>query len=483
MRINFIWSPAPCLIAILTLACTLWSAPSVSLEQQNPTPNRPKPKWPPLTSHVVMISISGLRSDFADKPDQDRLKIPTLRALREAGTYAIGVESVYPSQSLPAQASIVTGLLPADHNITSDYAFDDQTGLPSLTAHNSANEIKGDTIWKAAKRDGLVTATIGYPLTAGAAVGFNLTEVLKGNKRFLEFENNSASQQIPTDILNEVKLKSEAISHAPKSALALEIALDEFKAEVSAQLITKYSPNLLLINFTSFDLAQRHDGILSASAKSVLETIDKLIQKILTATVRAKLREETTFLLFSDRGLSQIEHEFKPNALLAQKGLLNLDEQGKIKSWRAVAQSFGGSAAIFIKNPRDEATLREIEAIFTGLEKGTDNPLWRLLSRRDALRLGCDPHASLYLDAAPRFAFSSQINGSLMERAEDHSASGYLPSRAETRGVLIIAGKGVKAKQRIEYARLIDIAPTVARFLGLELKSSRGRVLSEVVTQ
>ena len=51
------------------------------------------------------------------------------------------------------------------------------------------------------------------------------------------------------------------------------------------------------------------------------------------------------------------------------------------------------------------------------------------------------------------------------------------------RATLIIAGKGIKANQRIEYARLIDIAPTVARLLGLEMKSARGRVLSEVVTQ
>ena len=51
------------------------------------------------------------------------------------------------------------------------------------------------------------------------------------------------------------------------------------------------------------------------------------------------------------------------------------------------------------------------------------------------------------------------------------------------RAVLVISGKGIKPSQKIEYARLIDIAPTIVRLLGLEMKTARGRVLSEVIAQ
>jgi hypothetical protein len=162
---------------------------------------------------------------------------------------------------------------------------------------------------------------------------------------------------------------------------------------------------------------------------------------------------------------------------------LTIDEQGNIKSWNAVVQSFEGSAALFLKNKQDETMAREVEKLFNELDRNSDNPLWRIISRRDAARLGADPRVSLYLDAAPRYKISPRANGSTVAKTDDRTAYGYLPSRAEMRATLILTGKGIKAGQRIEYARLIDIAPTVVRLLGLEMKSARGRSLSEVITQ
>lgn len=410
-------------------------ASSQNVQQQKPTPTaKPKPKPPKLTSRVVLVSISGLRADFANNPDAFRLKMPTIQSLRTKGSYAVGIESVYPSQTKPAHTSIATGVLPADHGITSDYAFEEQAGLPSTRPHFSSKEIKAETIWDAAKREDLITATVGYPLTADAAINFNLPEV-------------------PTD------------------------------AAALAGLIQKERPHLILINFTSFDIAQRRFGLLSKEALTALELIDGSIKKITEAIEQGKLTDETTVFIVSDYGVSSVEQEFRPNVLLSKKGFLTTDEQGNIKSWRAVAQGFGGSAAIFIKNPQDEAAIRDVEKVFRDLEKESDNPLWRITLRRDAARLGADPRAAIYLDAAPKFTISPRANGSFIGKADERVAHGYLPSRAEMRATLIIAGKGIKANQRIEYARLIDIAPTIARLLGLEMKSARGRVLSEVIAQ
>jgi hypothetical protein len=49
------------------------------------------------------------------------------------------------------------------------------------------------------------------------------------------------------------------------------------------------------------------------------------------------------------------------------------------------------------------------------------------------------------------------------------------------RAALVAAGRGLKTGAKIEHARLIDLAPTVARLLGLELRAARGRVISEVI--
>ncbi len=439
MRNRIVLTIAGLFVALFLLNKLPFGPLQAQQQKPTPTPTPGKPKPPKLTSRVIMISVSGLRNDYANSPETFRLKIPNIQSLRSKGSYAVGLESVYPSQTIPAHVSMMTGNLPADHGITSDYSFDEQTGTQS-SIFQSSKAIKSDTIWEAAKRENLMTAAVGFPLTDEANITFN----------FPELANSS----------------------------------DTAKAEKVLTLIEKNNPNLLLVNFTSFANAQRRFGLLSEESKSALELIDSLVGKILAATEQAKLIGEITFLILSDHGASKIEREFRPNALLAKKGFLTTDSQGNVKSWKAIAQSFGGSAAIFLKNPQDETLRQEVETLFTELqEKSDDNPLWRITVRREAARLGADHRPAFYLDAAPSFQISARATGSTISKTEDRAANGYLPSRAEMRAALIISGKGIKTGKRIEYARMIDIAPTIARLLGLEMKTARGRVLSEVIAQ
>jgi hypothetical protein len=78
---------------------------------------------------------------------------------------------------------------------------------------------------------------------------------------------------------------------------------------------------------------------------------------------------------------------------------------------------------------------------------------------------------------------SPRLRGATVAKAADRGAHGYLPQRSEMRGALIASGRGIKAGAKVEYARLIDIAPTIARLLGLEIRAARGKVISEVIDQ
>jgi len=333
---------------------------------------------------------------------------------------------------------MITGSLPADHWITSDYSFDQESALQSKEPHKSAKEIKTETIFDVARRDGLVVAAVGFPLTTEAAIVFNQPD-----------------------------------------------AADDFvKAVSAADIIEKHRPHLLLVNFTSFDQAQRRYGSLSAESVRAMESIDGLIKKIVDAAETSRIAEETTFILASDSGASKVEKQFNPNVLLAKKGWLASDDQGRITSWRAVAQSFGGSAAVFVKDPKDEDFIHEVETFFNQQAEKPDSPIWRIITRREATKLGADPRPALYLDAAPFYAITAKTTGSSitnLTKGADRASHGYAPSRVEMRALFVIAGKGIKPGAQTPYARLIDIAPTVARLLGLEMKTARGRVISEVI--
>ncbi len=368
---------------------------------------------PPISSYVILITISGLRSDFVTGAESERLNLPTIQSLRSQGSFAVGIESVFPSQTIPAHASMITGSPPADHGVTSDYPFDLEIASQSKELRNSAREIRIETVFEVARRAKLVTAAVGFPLTADAAISFNRPDT----------------------------------------------AEDYFKAAAAAEIIEKHRPNLLLVNFTSFDAAQRRHGLLSPESLKAMETIDGLVKKIIDATESSRIAEETTFILVSDSGASKVEKVFSPNVLLAKKKWLVSDGQGRITSWRAVAQSYGGSAAVFVKDPKDEDFIREVETFFTQQAEKTDSPIWRVINMRDATKLGADPRAALYIDAAPNYAITAKTTGSPVTKSPkgaDRTARGYAPSRVEMRALFVIAGKGIKSGAQTPYARLIE---------------------------
>lgn len=455
------------------LICVV-AVPSFRAQQPQTAKQESLSKLPKISSHVILISISGLRSDFVVNAEASRLRIPAIQSLRVNGSFAIGVESVFPSQTNPAHATIATGTLPSDHGIYSDHPFDEKSAAQAPERSRLAEEIKIDTVWEIAKRANLITAAAGFPLTAGAAISFNLPDDLEGT--------NSNPPELRNEILSAMKSESFARPVGRKDKVFIQ-SRDSFRAAAAGYLIEKHHPDLLLVNFTSLDLAQRRYGLLSEESVVALEQIDDLVRKIVEATARARIAAETTFIIVSDYGAAKIEREFAPNVALAKKGWLSVDAQGRIVSWRAAAQTFGGSAAIFLKNPQDENFVREVEEFFRQQYEESDSPIWRVITSRDAAKLGADPRVALYLDAAPSYTLSPRTTGSTITRASERVAHGYSPSRSEMRATLIVAGKGINRGVKIEYARLIDIAPTIARLLGLEMKTARGRAIAEVINK
>lgn len=171
--------PQILLLLPLALISCLFADLAGQPHRQNSSKQESKTKTLPISSHVVLITISGLRSDFVTNAESYRLRIPTILSLRAKGSYAVGIESVFPSQTLPSHATIITGSLPADHGVTADYAFDEKGSLQSPQPYRSAKSIKTDTICDLARRGNLVTAAVGFPLTTDAVIDFNLPDTVE----------------------------------------------------------------------------------------------------------------------------------------------------------------------------------------------------------------------------------------------------------------------------------------------------------------
>ncbi|MBC7876113.1 MAG: alkaline phosphatase family protein [Anaerolineales bacterium] len=98
--------PATATIALTTPTVT--SVPTLTL---TPIPTITS-TLEPATKHVIILSIDGLR------PDAIQLApMPNLLELMKTSAYTLTAQTVHPSATLPAHASMLTGLCPAKHGV------------------------------------------------------------------------------------------------------------------------------------------------------------------------------------------------------------------------------------------------------------------------------------------------------------------------------------------------------------------------------
>src|SRR5688572_4140200 len=100
------------------------------------------PKAGAVSSHIVIISVDGLRPDAIAK-----YNATTLLKLRNEGAAAAHAQTIFPSKTLPSHASMVTGVTPAVHGITWN---SDKTGEFGF--------VKVETVFELAKNQGFTTA-------------------------------------------------------------------------------------------------------------------------------------------------------------------------------------------------------------------------------------------------------------------------------------------------------------------------------------
>jgi hypothetical protein len=82
--------------------------------------------------------------------------------------------------------------------------------------------------------------------------------------------------------------------------------------------------------------------------------------------------------------------------------------------------------------------------------------------------LSADPDAELSIDAAPGVYFSDRFEGPLVrDSLKDRGTHGQLPTRPGLEASFIVAGPGVSGGRNLGQMALTQVAPTLARLLGL----------------
>jgi len=367
---------------------------------------------------VIVISLDGVRHDYLD-----RAPFPAFARIAREGLRAGRLIPVYPANTFPGHVSLATGATPAVHGIV-DNRFWDRARNERFDYSNDARWIDAEPLWAAAERQGVHAATFFW-------VGSET-----------DWRGVGARYRVaPFDA---------KVGEAEKVARIL----------AWLDLPPRDRPRLVMSYWHGADDAGHANGPDSPEVAVALAEQDRELGRLLAGLDARGAWSHTTLFVVSDHGMTKVG----PSVPLAQ-ALRSAKVSAHVEPSSSVAH-------VFLENPSDLARAERALAELAGVH----------VDRREALP------ASLHLSHPTR-------TGDLVVRADPpytlgksgltgrgpRGMHGYSPEHPDMAGIFLAIGRGVPAGAKLEEVRMIDVAPTAARLLGIDPpRNAEGRAVAAI---
>lgn len=420
-----------------------------------------------------------LSADALVFEDVEYLKnMPNYRKYLEGGCRVERVRSIYPTITYPCHTTMCTGVWPEKHGIYGNLEL--RPGADYTPWHWYHKSVQWDEdLFRAAKRAGLSTAAIFWPVTGcHPDIDYLINEYWPepGDTDIREVFRRAGSSKEMIDIV-EKNLQDCVIRTHPAS--------EEFLMRCAHDIIVNHQPDLLMIHPANVDAYRHQSGLFNDRVTRGVEETDAYIGQLMAAVEEAGLEDCTNFVLCSDHGQIDIKRNVSPNVLLAEAGYIDVDETGKLLSWRAWCQSGGSCAMVHLSDPSDRALY---EGVYSLLKEKAAEEVYgftRVFTREEAKNeQHLDGPFSFVLETDGFTSFGEALTRPLvrgMDRKDYRyggATHGHLPDKGP-QPVFSAKGPGFRENVTIPRADLVDEAPTYARLLGIGLKNADGRVLEE----
>ena len=254
------------------------------------------------------------------------------------------------------------------------------------------------------------------------------------------------------------------------------VAADQQRAKFNVYLLDKKKPRLLFCYFSGLDTEEHESGPYSPGTFAVLEQIDTLVGQVQAAAERLG-NGQAVICVVSDHGFFRVEKELRLNSVFREEGLLELNEKGKVSSWKAFGWSSSGSAAVLLSDPSDTALVSKTRSILRQLSEDPNHGIHRILEKEDIARLGGFPNAAFLVGMREGFKISEEASGPRLRSFSASGSHGFLPDQAEMNSVFLISGPGIPSGLPLGLIDMRDIAPTLAGILSITLPQAEGRAL------
>ncbi|MDA0834330.1 MAG: alkaline phosphatase family protein [Planctomycetota bacterium] len=426
------------------------------------------------TRHVIVISVDGLPAYLFDDPNAS---MKTIRGLAANGAVAAGMTVSNPSVTWPNHTSLVTGVRPEKHGVLFNGVLEKAgPGLPiNVNPHKTKSElVRVRTVVDVAHEQGLRTAGINWPCTRNSGT------------LDVDFPDSPDTFQFSTpEFLDSLKqanlLSDEMIGNFTKYSV---VKRDEIWTDAVCHVIREQKPHLVLFHPLNVDAVHHRYGPQTWAGYSAVAFADACIRRVLDAVDNAGIRDTTTIFVVSDHGFNTIPKTLQPNVVLRQAGLLTV-EANKVTATRAHVFPEGGIGMLYLTVPeKKEEDRNKVVELFGGLE-GIDS----IVLPDEFAKYGLpqpdeyEQMADIILVAKPGYGFSGTATGDefVIPSTNVLGTHGFLSTDPRMNATFVVSGAGITPGVTLPVINNIDVAPTVARLLGLTLDDVDGRVLTEVL--
>jgi predicted AlkP superfamily pyrophosphatase or phosphodiesterase len=435
----------------------------------------------PPVRHVVLVSVDGLAASYLDDP---RAEMPTLRKLAKQGAVAKGMITSFPSVTWPSHTSLITGVQPGRHGVIGNAVWSRKLnraltyiGDPELTKDEA---IRVPTLYDVAHKAGMKCGGVIWPCsTAADSLNWIIPDAGRADLHAKYTTPGFVAELGKAGI--DISKLGEWGWNKDKS-----FERDVLYTRVTQYLLEKQKANLVLVHLVTPDGVEHAYGPQTPEAYKAVHESDDRIAEIWNTLQEPPFAGHATLFVVSDHGFAPYEKFIRPNVVLKEMGLVQVDDKEKVISRKAWCVAQGGSAFIYVLDSEKKAeTIAKLKDSFAKLEG-----VAAVVASDQFAKLGLPkPEANgespdLVLMTNPGYSFAEQVSGEAIASAGGLKGShGHDPGPAFMHATFVAAGTGIKPGMQLGLIQNVDVAPTIARLMGLAMKDVDGRVLTEILAE
>jgi predicted AlkP superfamily pyrophosphatase or phosphodiesterase len=362
---------------------------------------------------VILISLDGTRP-----VDLEGADLPHFTALRKRGAWAARLTPVFPTNTFPNHATLVTGVVPDVHGLVNNDFVDPERG----EFHKAADPtwLLAEPLWSIAAQHGVTSASYYWVGSEGP------WRSGRGPRYWLPFDDGTPDKKKVKQIL--------AWLAGPEPR-----------------------PRLVTAWFHGADRQGHSRGPGMPATRKALAIDDAAIGELVAGLDARGAFAHTTLLIVSDHGMAPVQRRVDLAAALRTAGV------------EAEVIGAGGMATVVL--PKD----RYVELIdrAVGVARSLGLEAWPREEAPAGLRTGNPRFGDMVVMAPVGIAIQS---GRLMQLKGAH---GYHPQEPAMGALLLAVGRGAPAGAQLGELSSLDVAPTVLRLLELPIPDTmQGRPIA-----